>query len=58
MSILNIGNELNKNPNAEVFKTKNNQVKLLGKTLELTPNLALKITKTVIKKVIDLGMGI
>ncbi len=58
MSIMNIGKELNKNPSAKLFKAKNNQIKLLGKTLELTPNLALKITKTVIKKVIDLGMGI
>ncbi|QCX38358.1 mobilization protein [Aureibaculum algae] len=58
MSILNIGKELNKNPNVSLFKAKSNQIKLLGKTLELTPNLALKISKTVIKKVIDLGMGI
>ena len=58
MSILNIGRELNKNPNVSLFKAKNNQVKLLGKTLELTPNLALKLTRKVIKKAIDLGMGI
>jgi len=58
MSILNIGKELNKNPSAKLFIAKNNQMKLLGKTLELTPNIALKLTKTVIKKVIDLGMGI
>ncbi|MAL60797.1 MAG: mobilization protein [Flavobacteriaceae bacterium] len=58
MSIINIGKELNKNPNAEFFKAKNNQVKLLGRTVELTPNLALKLSKRVIKKVIDIGMGI
>ena len=58
MSILNIGKELNKNPNASLFKAKSNQVKLLGKTLELTPNVALKISKKVIKKIIDIGMGI
>lgn len=58
MSILNIGKELNQNPYASLFKAKTNQVKILGKVLELTPNFALKITNKVIKKVIDLGMSI
>ncbi len=58
MSIINIGKELNKTPNISLFKAKNNQLKLLGKTLELTPNIAVKLSVKVIKKVIELGMGI
>jgi len=58
MSILNIGKELDTNPNVRLFKAKNNHIKLLGKTLELTPNIAVKLSTKVIKKVIELGMGI
>jgi len=58
MSIINIGKELNKSPNVSLFKAKNNHVKLLGKTLELTPSIALKLSKKVIQKVIELGMSI
>lgn len=58
MSILNIGKELNKSRNIGLFKAKNNQLKLLGKTVELTPNIAVKLSVKVIKKVIELGMGI
>ncbi len=58
MSIINIGKELNKNPNVSLFKAKNNQLMLLGKTLELTPSVAVKLTKKVIQKVIKLGMSI
>jgi hypothetical protein len=58
MSIINIGNELNKSPNVNLFKAKNNQLKLLGKTVELTPNIAVKLSAKVIKKAIELGMGI
>ncbi len=58
MSIINIGKELNKSPTISLFKAKNNQLKLLGKTVELTPNIAVKLSVKVIKKVIELGMGI
>ncbi len=58
MSIINIGKELNRNPNVSLFKAKNNQLKLLGKTIELTPSVAVKLTKKVIQKVIELGMSI
>lgn len=58
MSIINIGKELNKNPNVSLFKAQNNQLKLLGKSIELTPSVAIKLTKKVIQKVIKLGMSI
>ena len=58
MSILNIGKELDRNPNMKLFKAKNHHFKLLDKTLELTPSIALKLSKKVIKKVIELGMSI
>ncbi len=58
MSILNISKELDRNPNIKLFKAKNNHIKLLDKTLELTPSLAVKLTKKVIQKVIELGMSI
>ncbi len=58
MSILNIGKELDRNPNVKLFKAKNNHIKLLNKTLELTPSIALKLSKKVIKKIIELGMSI
>lgn len=58
MSIMNIGNEINKNPSAKLFKAKTSQVKIAGKLLDVTPKVALKIAVKVIKKVIDLGMGI
>jgi len=58
MSIINIGKELNKSPNVSLFKAKNNHVKLLDKTLELTPSIALKLSKKVIQKAIELGMSI
>jgi hypothetical protein len=58
MSLANIGREINKNSYTPFIKPKTNAVSLLGKTVNLSPNMALKITKTVIKKVIDKGIGL
>jgi len=57
MSLGNIGKQMAGIEGSRVLKTNNVSVKLAGKVVDLTPNLALKITKFIIKKAIK-GMDI
>ena len=57
MSLGNIGKSIAETPGASIFNEKSNSINLLGKALELTPNMALKITKTIIKKAIQYGIS-
>ena len=59
MSLGNIGKSIAEIPGASIFKNRNsNSINLLGKAIDLTPNIALKITKIIIKKVIEIGISI
>jgi len=58
MSLGNIGKQLSGINGASILKENNVSIKLAGKIVDLTPNLALKITKFIIKRVIDKGIGI
>jgi hypothetical protein len=58
MSIINIGKELQNEHSINLFKAQNNRVMLLGKSLDVTPNIALKLAKKAIEKGIELSMGI
>ncbi|MGM5470955.1 relaxase/mobilization nuclease domain-containing protein [Flavobacteriaceae bacterium LMO-SS05] len=58
MSIGNIGKQMSGINGASILKENKASVNLAGKVVELTPNLALKITKFIIKRAIDKGMGI
>ncbi len=57
MSLGNIGKSIAGTPGASIFNEKSNSINLLGRALELTPNIALKITKTIIKKAIQHGIS-
>ncbi|MGB5362167.1 MAG: mobilization protein, partial [Aureibaculum sp.] len=57
MSAGNIGKQIAITPGAKILKGKSQQINLLGKVIDLTPNLALKITKTIIKKTIQKVIG-
>jgi len=57
MSLGNIGKQLSGIQSKSILKENNVSVKLAGKVVDLTPNLALKITKFIIKKAIK-GMDI
>ena len=57
MSLGNIGKQMAGIERAKVLKSNTVSVKLAGKIVDLTPNLALKITKVIIKKAIDKGIG-
>ena len=57
MSLGNIGKQMAGIEGSKVLKTNNVSVKLAGKVVDLTPNLALKITKFIIKRAIK-GMDI
>lgn len=58
MSLGNIGKQMSGIKGASILKENNVSIKLAGKVVDLTPNLALKITKFIIKRAIDKGMGI
>tara|TARA_R110002072_G_scaffold52070_1_gene139222 strand:+ start:328 stop:1191 length:864 start_codon:yes stop_codon:yes gene_type:complete len=58
MSLGNIGKQMSGINGASILKENNVSIKLAGKVVDLTPNLALKITKFIIKRAIDKGMGI
>ncbi|MGC1206093.1 MAG: mobilization protein, partial [Flavobacteriaceae bacterium] len=58
MSLGNIGKQISGINGASILKENNVSIKLAVKFIDLTPNLALKITKFIIKKVIDKGIGI
>jgi hypothetical protein len=57
MSIGNIGKQISGIQGKSILKPNNATIKLAGKVVDLTPNLALKITKFILKKVIQKGMG-
>ena len=57
MSLGNIGKQMAGIDGAKILKSNTVSVKLASKVVDLTPNLALKITKFIIKKVIDKGIG-
>lgn len=56
MSLGNIGKQMS-GIQGKILKNNNVSIKLAGKLVDLTPNLALKITKFIIKKAIDKGIG-
>ena len=58
MSAGNIGKQISGIQGASILKENNVSIKLAGKIVDLTPNLALKITKFIIKRAIDKGIGI
>lgn len=57
MSVGNIGKSISEIPGASIFKNKSNSINLLGKVIDLAPNIALKITKIIIKKAIKYGVS-
>ncbi len=57
MSLGNIGKQLSGINGASILKANKVSVNLAGKVVELTPSLALKITKFIIKKAIQKGIG-
>jgi len=57
MSLGNIGKSIARVPKAEIFKGNTKSINLLGKIVELSGNMALKIAKTIIKKTIQKGIG-
>ena len=57
MSLGNIGKQLSGIQGKSILKENNVSIKLAGKVVDLTPSLALKITKFIIKKAIQKGIG-
>ena len=57
MSVGNIGKQISGIHGASILKENKVSVSLAGKVVELTPSLALKITKFIIKKAIQKGMS-
>ncbi len=57
MSLGNIGKQISVIQGKSILKENNVSVKLAGKVVDLTPSLALKITKFILKKVIQKGIG-
>ena len=57
MSLGNIGKQISGIHGASILKENKASVNLAGKVVELTPSLALKITKFIIKKAIQNGMS-
>ena len=58
MSLGNIGKQMSGINGAIILNGNKASINLAGKVFDLTPNLALKITKFIIKRAIDKGMGI
>ncbi|WP_339916294.1 relaxase/mobilization nuclease domain-containing protein [Yeosuana marina] len=58
MSMGNIGKEMSRIQGKSILKDNNVSIKLAGKVVDLTPNVALKITKFIIKRAIDKGMDL
>ncbi|WP_317044925.1 relaxase/mobilization nuclease domain-containing protein [Confluentibacter flavum] len=57
MSLGNIGKLMSGIQGAGISKDNNVSIKLAGKVVDLTPSIALKITKFIIKKAIQKGIG-
>lgn len=58
MSLGNIGKQMSGIQGASILRDNNVTIKLAGKVVDLTPNLALKITKFIIKRAINKGIDI
>ncbi|MHB1105410.1 MAG: relaxase/mobilization nuclease domain-containing protein [Lutibacter sp.] len=58
MSIGNIGKQMAGIEGAKILKNNNVSIKIADKLVDLTPNLALKITKFIIRKAISKGIDI
>ncbi len=58
MSLGNIGKSIAAIPGTEIFKEGTKKINLLGKVVELSGNMALKIVKIIIKKTIQKGIDI
>ncbi|MBP0902651.1 relaxase/mobilization nuclease domain-containing protein [Mariniflexile gromovii] len=58
MSLGNIGKQITGIQGAKILKDNKVSVTLAGKVVDLTPNLALKITKFIIKRAINKGIDI
>ena len=57
MSVGNIGKQISGIHGASILKENKVSISLAGKMVELTPSLALKITKFIIKKVVQKGIS-
>lgn len=57
MSLGNIGKQIAGIPSATILKDNKESVNLAGKVVDLTPSLALKITKFIVKKAIKKGIS-
>tara|TARA_R110001583_G_scaffold69123_1_gene196146 strand:- start:3747 stop:4604 length:858 start_codon:yes stop_codon:yes gene_type:complete len=57
MSVGNIGKQISGIQGSSILKENNVSIKLAGKVVDLTPSFALKITKFIIKKAIQKGIG-
>lgn len=57
MSVGNIGKQISGIQGKSILKENNVSIKLAGKVVDLTPSLTLKITKFIIKKAIQKGIG-
>ena len=57
MSAGNIGKQMAGIKGAKILKSNTVSVSIAGKVIDLTPNLALKITKFILKKAIQKGIG-
>lgn len=57
MSVGNIGKQISGLQGKSILKENNVSIKLAGKVVDLTPSLALKITKFIIKKAIQKGIS-
>ncbi|WP_445736097.1 relaxase/mobilization nuclease domain-containing protein [Mariniflexile sp.] len=57
MSVGNIGKQISGIQGKSILKENNLSIKLAGKVVDLTPSLALKIAKFIIKKAIQKGIG-
>lgn len=57
MSLGNIGKQINAINGKSILKENTVSVQLIGKVVDITPNMALKIAKFIIKKTIQKGIG-
>ena len=56
MSIKNLGIEVSKNSERGILVKDSKTVHLMGKTVELSANIALRLAKSIVKKTIKKGL--
>ena len=56
MSIKNLGIEVSKNSERGILVKDSKTVHLMGKSVELSTNIALRLAKTIVKKTIKKGL--